>query len=186
MADVDEPIHFSAYDPQWPTLFRAEAQRISARLPTDIAVEHIGSTSVPGLLAKPIVDIMVGTEAHHDLAAVRAALVALGYEDLDEAGVSGRIYLRRRADTAFNIALVRRGHSLWVSNLALRDYLRTSSEARREYTDMKRRAVESGIRSLLAYSDFKSAILRRLLGQALESQWRASSRSGKPPLAHSL
>jgi GrpB-like predicted nucleotidyltransferase (UPF0157 family) len=69
-------------------------------------MEHIGSTSVPGLLAKPIIDIMIGTQAHHNLEAVRKALVDFGYEDIGETGVPGRIYFRRRVGAAFNIALV--------------------------------------------------------------------------------
>jgi GrpB-like predicted nucleotidyltransferase (UPF0157 family) len=95
MSNLDEPICLSEYDPQWPILFRTEARRLSLSLPADIAVEYIGSTCVPGLISKPIVDIMVGTEAHHDDRAVRSVLVNLGYEDMEEAGVPGRIYLRR-------------------------------------------------------------------------------------------
>jgi GrpB-like predicted nucleotidyltransferase (UPF0157 family) len=170
VADLDEPIHLSAYDAQWPILFRAEAQRISAGLPADAAIEHIGSTSVSELMAKPIIDIMVGTEAHHDVRAMRAALDALGYEDMGEAGVPGRIYFRRRAGVAFNVALVVRGGPLWTSNLALRDYLRTTPEAARNYAEIKRKAFESGIRSLLAYSDYKAAVLKRLMDQALASK----------------
>lgn len=160
---LDEPIHLCAYDEQWPTLFVTEARRIAAALPGDVAIEHIGSTSVPGLLAKPIIDLMIG--ASSDL---RSALVALGYEDLGEAGVPGRIYLRRRAETAFNIALVERGGSIWIANLALRDFLRANPDAAREYAETKRCACESGARSLLAYSEYKSAAVARLIGRALE------------------
>jgi GrpB-like predicted nucleotidyltransferase (UPF0157 family) len=170
MTELDEPIHLSAYDPQWPTLFASEARRIAAGLPTDVAIEHIGSTSVPGLLAKPIIDLMLGGGAHHGPVSIRSVLVALGYEDLGEAGVPGRIYFRRRAETAFNIALVVRGGSIWAANLALRDYLRANPDAAREYADAKRAAFESGIRSLLAYSDYKSAVVARLMSQALDPQ----------------
>jgi GrpB-like predicted nucleotidyltransferase (UPF0157 family) len=111
--DLDEPIHVSEYDPQWPVLFAAEAQRISVDLPAGVTIEHIGSTAVPGLLAKPIIDIMLGTEPCQKIEAVRAALVDLGYEDMGEAGVPGRIYFRRRSRAAFNIALVPHGGPLW-------------------------------------------------------------------------
>jgi len=168
LTELDEPIHLCVYDPLWPALFVSEAGRIRAALPADVAIEHIGSTSVPGLLSKPIIDIMLGVEPDHGLAGVRTALVALGYEDMGEAGVPGRLYLRRRAETAFNIALVLRGGSIWIANLALRDYLRTNPAAAGEYADAKRSALESGIRSLLAYSDFKSAVLARLIGRALD------------------
>lgn len=133
-----------------------------------MTIEHIGSTAVPGLLAKPVVDIMLGTEPYHNIEAVRAALVDLGYEDMGEAGVPGRIYFRRRRRSAFNITLVPHDGNLWVANIALRDHLRTSSEARREYAETKGRAFDSGMLSLLAYSDYKSAVLSRLIAEALE------------------
>jgi GrpB-like predicted nucleotidyltransferase (UPF0157 family) len=168
MTDLDESIHLSEYDPQWPVLFCAEKQRLSLSLPADTTIDHIGSTAIPGLLAKPIIDIMVGTEPHHRIEAIRAPLVNLGYEDMGEAGVPGRIYFRRRIGTAFNIALVLHGGPVWVANVAFRDHLRTSAEARREYSEIKRQAFGSGIRSLLAYSDYKSAAVSRLIHQALE------------------
>jgi GrpB-like predicted nucleotidyltransferase (UPF0157 family) len=168
VTDLDEPIHLSEYDPQWPVLFAAEVQRISVGLPASVTIEHIGSTAVPGLLAKPIIDIMLGTDPYQKIEAVRAALVDFGYEDLGEAGVPGRIYFRRRNRAAFNIALVRYRDPFWVANIAFRDHLRTSPDARREYAKTKRRALDSGIVSLLAYSDYKSVVLSRLIVEALE------------------
>jgi GrpB-like predicted nucleotidyltransferase (UPF0157 family) len=109
---------------------------------------------------------MVGAEAHHDLATLRPALAGLGYEDMGEAGVPGRCYLRRRGKTDFNIALVRIGGPLWIANLALRGYLRTNPAAAAEYADGKQAAWESGARTLLPYSDRKSTIMRRLIEQA--------------------
>ena len=170
MSDLDEPIHLSEYDPQWPILFRDEIGRLSSSLPGHLAMEHIGSTSVPGMMAKPIIDIMVGTEPHHKIEEVRSVLVYLGYEDMGEAGVPGRIYLRKRSAPAFNIALVERYGPLWTSNLAFRDYLRNNAEARNEYTRIKLQAVESGISSLLRYSDFKNAAVSLLLSRAIASE----------------
>jgi GrpB-like predicted nucleotidyltransferase (UPF0157 family) len=154
MAELDEPIHLCPYDPKWPALFASEARRILAALPADVSIEHIGSTSVPGLVAKPIIDIMLGlARTHRDLDTVRTTLTNLGYEDMGEAGVPGRLYFRRRAETAFNVALVTRGGSVWIANLALREYLRTHPEAAREYADTKRAAVGE-----------RSYIVARLLG----------------------
>ena len=168
VTDLDEAIHLSEYDPQWPVLFGTEAQRISHGLAADVTIEHIGSTAVPGLLGKPVIDIMVGTEPHHRVEAVRAALVDLGYEDMGEAGVPGVIYFRRRIGDAFNIALVPRDGPLWACNLAVRDHLRTNPDARREYAETKRQAFDNGIQSLLAYCDYKSAVSSRLMRHALE------------------
>ena len=168
MAELDEPIHLCAYDPGWPDLHASEARRIAAALPSGAAIEHIGSTSVPGLLAKPVIDIMVGVDARHEIGMVRATLASLGYQDMGEAGVPGRLYFRRRAGGAFNIHLVRCAGPIWEANLALRDYLQSNPDAAAEYALAKRAAVEAGATSLLAYSDRKSDTVSRLLERALD------------------
>ena len=155
---VDEPVHLVDYDALWPTLFREEAKRLAEALP-DAAIEHIGSTAVPGMVAKPIVDIMVGAPE-----AAREVIAGLGYEDLGEAGVVGRIYHRRRGSgQAYNIALVEREGSLWKANRAFRDYLRSDDAAAQEYAGVKREAIARGARTLLAYSAFKSELVSRLV-----------------------
>jgi len=136
----------------------------------NIGIEHIGSTSVPGLLAKPIIDIMLGVDSEEGLEYVRGRLVALGYEDCGEAGVPGRIYLRRRAENDFNIALVVREGRLWRANIALRNYLRANDNAAREYAAAKLAAVQRGAKTLLAYSEQKDLVVSKLVSRALEHQ----------------
>jgi len=92
----------------------------------------------------------------------------LGYENLGEAGVSERLYFRRRVPEAFNLHVVRRGGKHWVSNLALRDYLRTHAPARRRYAETKRHALASGQNTLLSYSEAKARVINEMLSQALE------------------
>ena len=89
MKELDEPIHLCSYDEQWPKLYTLEAQRMAEELPADVVIEHIGSTAVPGLLAKPIIDMMIGMEPHHNHQRVRSVLVTIGYEDMGKAGVPG-------------------------------------------------------------------------------------------------
>jgi GrpB-like predicted nucleotidyltransferase (UPF0157 family) len=171
MAALDEPIYFADHNPRWFEYYAIEADRISSGLPAgDIGVEHIGSTAVPGLLAKPIIDVMVGTKRSNNLPAVRAALVTIGYEDLGEAGVPGRIYFRKREGQAFNVALVEYDGSHWKSNLAIRDFLKVNPGAAQEYAEIKATAFQQGLRSLLAYSDFKAAFIAKLLREALASK----------------
>jgi GrpB-like predicted nucleotidyltransferase (UPF0157 family) len=166
---LDEPVHLCAYDATWPEAFRNEAAQIRGKLPGDIPVEHIGSTAVPGLLAKPVIDIMLGLETHHERNAVEAALQSLGYQSMGEAGVSGRLYFRKRAAHAFNVHAVRHGGELWAANVILRDYLRTHPEAADRYTAIKQKAVQSGADMLLTYSDFKSSFVRDMISQALDA-----------------
>lgn len=170
---ADEPVHVVGYDPQWPTLFSAERQRLCAALalsPTDI--EHIGSTAVPGLDAKPIIDLMLGEGTYPPRAELTAQMEALGYENLGEAGVPERIYFRRRQPQAFNLHLVRRGGQHWISNIALRDYLRAHGDARARYAETKRQVLASGHNTLLAYSDAKASIVGALIARALD--WRSA------------
>lgn len=174
---LDEDIQLCAYDPNWPTQFALEAQRIRPVLPPDAAVEHIGSTSVPGppakpMLAKPIIDILIGLRPD-STAAVRTKLASVGYEDMGEAGVPGRLYFRRRTGPPFNVHVTSYGGPIWRANLALRDYLLAHPEAVVEYTEAKRTALDDGCNTLLRYSDHKSATVRQLLNRALE--WNAQN-----------
>jgi GrpB-like predicted nucleotidyltransferase (UPF0157 family) len=166
MDEIDEPVHLSPYSLEWPVLFAAEARRITSALPVQIAIEHIGSTSVVGLLAKPIVDIMTGIQPH-DAEDVRRGLRSLGYDDLGEAGVPGRLYFRRRVPHPFNVHVVQHDGPIWSNNIALREYLRRDNEAARTYAEVKRSAVESGATMLLSYSEYKRKILSDLIARAL-------------------
>jgi GrpB-like predicted nucleotidyltransferase (UPF0157 family) len=82
---LDEDVHLRPYDPRWPQWFAAEAPRLADTLPPRTAIEHIGSTSVPGMLAKPVIDLMVSGP----VVLVRNGLLSAGCEDLGEAGVPG-------------------------------------------------------------------------------------------------
>lgn len=167
MPEIDEPVHLSPYNPKWPALFAAEAERIVSNLPLQIAVEHIGSTGVAGLPAKAIIDIMVGIQ-QKDTDGVRRGLRSLGYDDLGEAGVPGRLYFRKRVPHAFNVHVVHQDGPIWKSNIALREYLRHHSEAARQYADVKRSAIESGATMLLSYSEYKREIVTELITRAMD------------------
>jgi GrpB-like predicted nucleotidyltransferase (UPF0157 family) len=163
--DIDEPIRIVPYDARWPELFEAERRRIASALGSRVVdIAHFGSTAVDGMSAKPIVDILVGTEHYPPDPKTRETLVALGYEDLGEAGVPGRIYLRLRGENAFNLALTAHGGDIWNDNLALRDYLRAHADVALAYGEEKTRALAFGA-TLLAYSknkaDFVSALIAR-------------------------
>lgn len=180
VVEVDEDVHLCSYDPEWPDIFASETERIKSVLPPDAAVEHIGSTSVPGLLAKPIVDIMVGVQRSDALDALRARLRSVGYDDLGEAGVPGRLYFRRRAERCFNVHVITRDGPIWKANLALRDYLRCEPQARIEYAEAKREALESGCQTLLSYSNHKRTTVERLIRRALDRNQQTVPRDCSP------
>jgi GrpB-like predicted nucleotidyltransferase (UPF0157 family) len=166
-ANVDEPVEITDYDPHCEGRYRAERDRVRLGLATaSLKFEHIGSTAVPGLAGKPIVDLMLGASpaVWAALEELRPRIVALGYEDLGEAGVPGRISFRKRtALRAFNLALVEEGGPLWRGNLALRDYLRTHPDEAAKYAAAKRAALAGGATTLLAYSALKAPALAGLI-----------------------
>ena len=166
-AELDEPVVVQDYDPHWEQWFAADAEQVRQRLRDRLlGLEHFGSTAVPGMAAKPIIDILVAPAAWPFAAADLDALKELGYEHLGQAGVVGREYLRRRGQHATNLAVVQWQGPLWHDNLALRDYLRAYPEVAAEYAATKKRAWQQGATRLLAYSDAKQAYVGGLLQEA--------------------
>jgi GrpB-like predicted nucleotidyltransferase (UPF0157 family) len=169
--ELDEPVEILDFDPRRARAFRGERDRLRLALATaSLKFEHIGSTAVPGLAGKPIVDLMLGAApaawAIRD--ELRPRIVALGYDDLGEAGVPGRLYFRRRTPLrAFNVALVEENGEHWRANLAFRDYLRAHPDEAAAYARAKRHAIEGGARTLLAYSAAKAAAVDAILKKAL-------------------
>lgn len=164
---IDESVHIVEYSDRWPLLFASEQQRLTSHLDVPASqVMHIGSTAVPGLAAKPIIDIMIGVHAYPPAPELSDGLVALGYEFLGEAGVAGRQYYRIRGAGSFNVHVVQHCGQHWVSNLALRDYLRANEPARVRYANAKRAALEQGATTLLTYSSAKAEVVASLVSEA--------------------
>ena len=168
---IDELVYILDYDPSWPLAFAAEQRRLCEALSMpETDVEHIGSTAVPGLEAKPVIDLMLGALAFPPSEALTSRLQVIGYEALGEAGVPERLYFRRRAPDAFNLHVVRRNGDHWISNLALRDYLRAHPSEQRHYAQAKREAIALGRNTLISYSEGKAAIVSELTHRA--RKWR--------------
>lgn len=159
---VDEAITVVPYDPRWPRSYRVEAARVRAALgSTAVAVEHFGSTAVPGLAAKPIVDILVGLHSIPPSASIGTALRDLGYASLGEAGVPGRHAFRLRQPQAVNLALVQWDGPLWRDNLLIRDYLRAHPAVAQRYAAEKRARSTRGHPRCLRTRSTKGCSSRR-------------------------
>ncbi|MFN8547464.1 MAG: GrpB family protein [Candidatus Eisenbacteria bacterium] len=160
-------MHLSAFDPSWTQLFTRERDRLAEalRLPPE-AFEHIGSTAIPELTAKPIIDIQLGLEAFPPEGSLIARAERAGYHCFGEAGVAGRIYFTRRGTLAVNLHMVERGGEHWRNNLALREYLKRSPEARARYATAKRAALDQSSSGLLRYSEAKAGFVALLWEEA--------------------
>lgn len=165
---IDEPVYLEKHNPFWKKYFIDEQQRIKTALDIDsTSIEHIGSTAIPNIYAKPIIDIMIGIETFSPLQYISNKLINLGYEALGQAGVPNRFYFRYRKSKLFNVHVVEREGMHWINNLVLRDYLQTHPEKAKCYEQAKMKAVQSGTLSLLKYSEAKSKIIEKLILQAL-------------------
>ncbi len=155
--DVDEPTSIVEPDPDWHRLFEAEVERLRPVLiGLATRIEHVGSTAVPGLAGKPIIDLLVGVRT-----------LAQGYENFGEIFIPGRLYLRRRGPPDFNVAIAEDGGPFFNAQLAVRDYLRTHLEEARAYADEKRRVYAEGARLFSTYSQQKHAFVTALVARAL-------------------
>jgi GrpB-like predicted nucleotidyltransferase (UPF0157 family) len=158
-------------DPSWPAVFAREAQTVRAAL-AGIAVEvhHIGSTSVPGLLAKPIVDLMPVVADLRDVDACRPACEAAGFTWRGEHGLAGRRYLVRYAadgeDHLVHVHVLVSGHHEISRHLAFRDALRARPELVTAYAAVKR-GLAAVSTDKTAYQDGKSTFIEGVLREVM-------------------
>ena len=159
----------SPYDPTWPLEFAAEAERIErACQGLALRLEHIGSTAVPGLSAKPVIDILAGRPSSVSGDTYVAAFRQLGYEHKGAYGVPGRNYFRRGTPRTHHVHLVSWTSSVWEDHLLFRDYLRDHPETAREYDALKRELGVLYIRDKERYTDAKGPFIRSIVRRARE------------------
>lgn len=174
--DLPEPgsraakrVEIVPYDDAWPERFEAERRVLSDVFAgTGVRIEHVGSTAVPGLAAKPIVDIMLGVSNLAEIEQRIAALEAGGYRYVPEheAQIPDRRYLRkpRLGPSAFHLHGVVTGGAFWVRQLAFRDYLRAHPESAAAYEALKRELASRLDRT--AYTDAKGPFVEGILAAA--------------------
>ena len=163
---MDEVI-VTEYNPHWPEMFAAEAVHLRAALAESaVAVEHVGSTAVPGLAAKPVIDILVGVRAFAGAAQAALVLAALGYECRGENGIPGRLFFRKglvQYRRTHHLHMVEMGHEQWVSLLSFRDALRADPDRARQYADLKGELAARFAGSRKAYTEGKTAFIEAVL-----------------------
>lgn len=165
------PVVVVDYDPAWPGIFERERMALSVALRgTARRIEHVGSTSVPGLAAKPIIDVMVGVDSFDGVEAVVRGMVGLGYIHLGENGIPRRHYFEKGeggAGTVLHVHVVELGSEYEARYLALRDYLRANPAERDAYAALKRELAERFGEDREGYTEAKTEFIRRIEAFAL-------------------
>ena len=151
------------HNPSWEAAFIEESKRLALAL-RDIAkgIEHYGSTAVPGMRAKPILDILVGVSPFEDWAKCRVSLEELGYDYAANAGVPGHHIFGRGRDSTERTHLLHIVEFLgesWRTNLALRDALRRDACLRARYVEVKELAVALLPEGRAGYNELKGPFL---------------------------
>jgi GrpB-like predicted nucleotidyltransferase (UPF0157 family) len=178
VSGTDTPIYVASYDPRWPHMFEEEKKLILDAIGDwTVAIEHVGSTSIPGIAAKPVIDICVGVRRIGEAYKTIFPLSKLGYRCMGEAGIPERLYFKKPADSVslrlpgavprtHQIHMYETSNPEWERHLAFRDYLRANPGERDEYEALKRRLAIEYTHDIEAYADAKGEFVERVLRAA--------------------
>ena len=166
-----DPIIVLDYDPSWPAQFDEIAARVRAAFigAPLVAVEHVGSTSVAGLAAKPIIDLNVIVPTRADLPEAIARLASLGYVHEGDKGVTGReAFLWPPGTARHHLYACAEDNAEHRRHIAFRDYLRSHPDVAKEYEALKRDLAVRFRTDRLLYNEGKTDFVEAVLKKARE------------------
>ncbi|WP_455810531.1 GrpB family protein [Pseudomonas graminis] len=151
------------YDDRWPEMFEAESlliKRLLGGMAKD--VHHIGSTSVPGLSAKPVIDMLLEVSDINELDKYHSAMTQAGYVARGENGIAGRRYFIKGGDQrSHQVHAFAVGDMQVLRHLAFRDYLRRNKDIAEEYAEIKHAAALLSRNDTHRYSALKAKFIER-------------------------
>jgi GrpB-like predicted nucleotidyltransferase (UPF0157 family) len=151
----------------WHQLFAEEETQLRHAIGEQVvAIEHVGSTAVCGLSAKPIIDIAVAVREIADAGKCVTQLEGIGYESRGELGIPGRQYFTKGDPRTHHLHMVELNSELWRSHLLFRDYLRQRPEAAKEYENLKTELARKHAENREAYTEGKAAFIEGVLKAA--------------------
>jgi GrpB-like predicted nucleotidyltransferase (UPF0157 family) len=164
---LNAPIEFADYDPSWPSSYEREADRIRSILnDRAVRIEHVGSTSVPSLLAKPIIDIVLEVPDSADEDAYVPDMEAAGYVLRIREADWFEHRLFKGPDTNINLHTFSAGCAEVDRMVMFRDWLRTNAADRELYARIKRELAAKDWRFVQQYADAKTAVVTEIMARA--------------------
>jgi GrpB-like predicted nucleotidyltransferase (UPF0157 family) len=164
------------HNPRWRDAFEAEAKHVAAALGENVAaIHHIGSTAIPDIYAKPVVDLLVEVRAITEVDGQSPAMESIGYEVMGEYGIPGRRYFRKDNQEGIrthNIHAFEAGSAEAERHLAFRDYMVAHPVEAQRYSELKRKLAEEHPQSFDGYMDGKDDFIKEMDRRA--AQWRTS------------
>jgi GrpB-like predicted nucleotidyltransferase (UPF0157 family) len=160
-------VRLAPYTPRWAELYAEEAARIRALLGDELLeIEHIGSTAIAGMEAKPILDIGAAVRSFEAGSRCVGPLERLGYRYMGEYGIPGRHYFVKGSPRTHHLHMVAIDSEEWRINLVFRDALRASPELAERYRDLKRRLAAEFENDRVGYTEGKAEFIRSVLRRA--------------------
>lgn len=162
-------LEIAPYNPAWTNMFKNEAQALTEVLSAEIiGIDHIGSTSVPNLYAKPIIDILITVKDISKLDNYNNMLAEMGYEAMGENGISGRRYFQKgRDDRTHHLHVYEKGNQHVHRHLAFKDYLINHPNEVEDYGQLKLKLTNDNNTTIDEYirgkNDFVQALEERAL-----------------------
>ena len=156
------------HNPAWARLYRNERRRLRRRLAgLNVTLEHIGSTAVPGLPAKPIIDMAAWVRSGARLSRILRLVEEAGYEYKGEYGLAGRHFFVRGAPVTHHLHIVFNPHPHWIRWLAFRNYLRRHPLEMRRYAILKRSLAKRFPTHRAAYTRAKTIVIEQIMASAI-------------------
>ena len=184
-------VRLEKYDPEWKSLFEIEKNKLYKFLGSKgIKIEHIGSTSIPDICSKPIIDIMIGVEKEKQLDTNINKITSLGYTYVQKyeiylpfrryffklknsdiqlpkiIGLNDPDIDKGNHEDSFHIHMVKINSDFWINQLLFRDYLRSNYESKKEYENVKIALVKMEWDNINDYADAKSDCITKILENA--------------------
>ena len=159
------------YDPQWSREFAEERVQLEKTIGGHIlSIDHIGSTSIPGLCAKPIIDILIGLDSFANGSKCISGLEQLGYTFRGENGIPGRHYFRKGSPRTLHMHMFERDSQDWQQHILFRDYLRTHPTERDHYAELKAALAKQFPENRERYLEGKSDFIQNIIQLAKQTK----------------
>jgi GrpB-like predicted nucleotidyltransferase (UPF0157 family) len=164
--DVHEPIELVEYQEQWPEMFAHEKQCILRALNDRIIdVEHIGSTAIPEMTAKPVIDILLTVEHLQDARKCIQPLRELGYTFIDYPQNTDRLFFRKGKPRSYHLHIVEKGSDSEENHIHFRDALLSDATLKNEYLNLKLGAIQKYRHRRALYGERKTVLIQRALAK---------------------
>lgn len=175
-------IEIVPHNPDWAAAFEREARILQGAMPQAILkIHHIGSTAIPDIWAKPVIDIMCAVTSLNEVDSVSARMNAIGYVGKGEHRIAGRRYFQKRnqaGEHTHHVHMYETGSEHLERHLALRNYLLANPSRAQDYSDRKLAILRGRVPSRSEYQNQKASLVLKLEEEALE--WVSRSAAARP------